>query len=1012
MKLAVTLVVIGTMMCLMSKADKHRDSNATPKHQWYHHITGIMATTIEGHIHNPPLLAVFLKVGYVMSYKLLTSCASFSVDVTISRPGSPCGRMGVSKRGENSLSYSWRMDVNQLFHINLTFSTFQLSYSVHNCINEQIMLAESTQSPNKSFCGWRHPWSQYIADSHQEVKFLSAIPSHSQFSLVYSVIQKDGVTQHKSRSPLASRLEIIKLIHTINVPGLERVYFVLYLRVPLTRVVRFQVLLRECMDGKVTVFDGPSSRGTATIQGEFGKRSGAVYRSTGFFMTITVDGKNTCTPTESVRLSLGASANQIKLLHVKINETSGSELSLPSSACQHRSTNLQFCLVTLSVPPGMYIHVHVSEVSFPHPNTADCRFGGLQFRPIGQWNARNTYLTKSLSANNDFILSYRQRELDIIHGHLTEMWDPPLGFCNRQYLVDGSTGGYTLPFSSFTTRRNFVHFAFYSYMPETNPQAKISFTQSTCQGIQLRSVPVHIGSGVIKTEHLPFKKEPVINPEKVSAPTDIINNRYVDNTIALPDMCEATEMVELRRVKYSNRHEELIKHSHTCAVYDIRDERARLVLSYSDTRKEFVNAIYPYPDTECLSIIQRGPTFHWYTSHYVTENPELYKLYIQTYHPRVTTTYVHQRVAPGCQMKSNLTKMPIRVYSEVSHSQAHYITSMHDSYDPSCGYFILDVAVNNSYIGTLSGEFSHSLKNAHVDTYVSGAFALNHLHHQWPLPGRDRDKSAVISHYDMSQYKILSLFHYSYHLVHSTMFDSQLYAALYYSHRYRTLLTLTLTQIPDHVTKTSCKRICVNVEILVQNRSPFFSHVYHSTWLELNIPWGQSFTIHNFIIMEQRHVVISPSKRCVTHPTCSLKVTINPLASVVKSSLKKYKRIVEDLESDILDGTTFFVFHGPHSMSWEKAESMCVSLGGHLTSMTSEDERSLLESMLMGATFKHKSSDAVYSSHCRQYDSLCTTFIGIRRGKVYRPIYIFKEIFIMKKRTYSDTLMTYIIFCP
>ena len=158
-------------------------------------------------------------------------------------------------------------------------------------------------------------------------------------------------------------------------------------------------------------------------------------------------------------------------------------------------------------------------------------------------------------------------------------------------------------------------------------------------------------------------------------------------------------------------------------------------------------------------------------------------------------------------------------------------------------------------------------------------------------------------------------------------------------------------------------------------------------YLSLQFPLlaNHNVTFYQDNMFESRTILIRSLER---NDNCYIHLRINPIHRINHySGIMKLKHAISHDSNTIIDGINepfMFIFLAPYAinLTWADADSICRSAGGHLPTVTSEEEEHFLvhaiQARLTDATIKHT---------CKYY-SLCYVFLGLYKKQVIYYLYI------------------------
>ena len=159
------------------------------------------------------------------------------------------------------------------------------------------------------------------------------------------------------------------------------------------------------------------------------------------------------------------------------------------------------------------------------------------------------------------------------------------------------------------------------------------------------------------------------------------------------------------------------------------------------------------------------------------------------------------------------------------------------------------------------------------------------------------------------------------------------------------------------------------------------------------------------MIVTQRHVIIS-SYSSNNISGCMYKVYFDPRAAlkgpIDAYQLSQYSLICRKIPAILTIGknnkilatqertegqcalnnlTAYFIITGPFYTSWQEAAEICSTIGAHLPKIITDDERILLENLMLGSVFNQSRKVRVLI-RCRILDLVCGVFLGLNGSMV------------------------------
>ena len=142
------------------------------------------------------------------------------------------------------------------------------------------------------------------------------------------------------------------------------------------------------------------------------------------------------------------------------------------------------------------------------------------------------------------------------------------------------------------------------------------------------------------------------------------------------------------------------------------------------------------------------------------------------------------------------------------------------------------------------------------------------------------------------------------------------------------------------------------------------------------------------MIMERSHLIIEPDSKS-QQLDGTVHLHLNPLLPVHQLSNPWF--LMQDLgswtnksnakhseEGCNSETPQYIVTVGEFYLSWDDADQVCRDLGGHLPSVTGEEDRHLLETLILGGDYTSDQTDNIYHTPCRHWGPLCGVYLGLR----------------------------------
>ena len=207
--------------------------------------------------------------------------------------------------------------------------------------------------------------------------------------------------------------------------------------------------------------------------------------------------------------------------------------------------------------------------------------------------------------------------------------------------------------------------------------------------------------------------------------------------------------------------------------------------------------------------------------------------------------------------------------------------------------------------------------------------------------------------------------------------------AVYFSERYLTKISVKVDG--------NWKPVQLTLIHLVQNRSPYLRLLWQIVTYNILLSLGDSVTIYQTMIMERSHLIIEPDSK--SHQIDgTLYIDLNPLFRVNQAPDPWFQTLSDYTTCDFTKNANkvkcytscnsstvqYIVTVGEFYLSWDDADQVCRDLGGHLPSVTGEEDRQLLETLILGGDFTSDQTDSIYHTPCRHWGPLCGVYLGLQ----------------------------------
>ena len=183
----------------------------------------------------------------------------------------------------------------------------------------------------------------------------------------------------------------------------------------------------------------------------------------------------------------------------------------------------------------------------------------------------------------------------------------------------------------------------------------------------------------------------------------------------------------------------------------------------------------------------------------------------------------------------------------------------------------------------------------------------------------------------------------------------------------------------------NCSGIQLNILFVQQSLSPWMLGLFLINRIVSNpLERGAVLELTDSFMFDRRDIYISPFS--ATQGTCFILITLDPYVKS-NTSLPPFLYISDKgtHAADPLNTKATILIIGRFTKTWADAEAICETLGGHLPSVTSLDDRKTLEAIILRNQIQHNTT-LKYPNNCRVFDPLCIIFIGIHGNKVRQYI--------------------------
>ena len=903
----------------------------------------------------------------------------------------PCGlvRINCVRSTHNQCLNLQRIMVDEQFHVNITFISFNVSNSISLCRLQSLRISYRGDNGTftKQFCGFRLSWSEYVQSNNVTLLYRSMVEYKAQVSGVYEIIEAREISQVKN----IEISSVYRVHHTISHPftgagitkirGIETQTFhiqaKLYRRIKLSAFHEYPeydaVFDISTLDGpglwseklsKETVFRFISDQNlhNLTINTSRCTKSDQLpwvtefEQTKGFHMMVQIRGSpltRYCGGHTSVKLEYQSVT--VEPVYLTISSLP-KELTIPNGACQVNTFYLTLCYIhiqaigaSISDIERGFVKVTLNSISVDGPNTDDCQISGLALVSV----TNDTDLEPFIMKQNPVVIVCRN----------TMIW---------------TEDSIKVPFTNFTSHTPDVALVLYSYKIQIgNLNASVTLVHSSCQGLLLDCIPIK--GEVFPGYNMDAMSQIQYSTSDANKPDQKISRLESGGTLSQGE-CLNYLVPGIERTFTS---------IHGNDVY-IRDATIVWCVSPPDI-------VYIHPSYRSTKSFMNINVYH--TINCIT---------VQSY-PIIGNTRNVDTFATDCKFDLNFIDTQARfVLGEFQ------IISFSEAENNLCELGYLKRKVYENTRRHVGGTDIHLRRitfwtffvdimncgylNIHLNTNPPSRMILPILSpKQWPeslpfklpLQGNDlfnelvhnvaisnRPESVVIAHFDPSQYLLNTM-----DIVPSWAYSIPSYA---------TIISLKSVQSSD------CNASLIIMDIIIRSTSDIYPHLYHHYTFEIDLSQRETFTYTEYLLMEQRYIRILPHSALTCDGLVQLK--INPQAPLPRLNISRLKVKGWQLKSRInfFEDHDYIILYDLFHLSWNQAVEKCKNLGGTLPVLNSEESVQLLTQLLLGDTFRNDNNRRFIRTPCRQnHGPICGTFLGLHvtKGKVSITITVMLYIY-------------------
>ena len=277
--------------------------------------------------------------------------------------------------------------------------------------------------------------------------------------------------------------------------------------------------------------------------------------------------------------------------------------------------------------------------------------------------------------------------------------------------------------------------------------------------------------------------------------------------------------------------------------------------------------------------------------------------------------------------------------------------------DLKCGYF--NIILRTTQLAQMSLPILPLVQWAKLLPFklpLQGSDLFQDLEHNVAISNVQR-KASVIAHFDSSQY------------IANTR--NKVPSRVYLVSQYSTAISISF------LATSSCSAMPLTMDIITRSTSDLYPYFYHHFALKLNLTMKQSFTFTEYLLMEQRYIRILPQQglRCDGY----IQLKINPMHPLPQmNSPHIVKGRLYESNKDFFEDYKFIILYDVFRLSWNDAVKKCLSFGGRLPVINTNDKVQMLTRLLLGDTFSDENNQRFIRTPCRQnHGPLCGTFLGL-----------------------------------
>ena len=879
------------------------------------YIQSLASTAIQGSKHT-----IIYTIGYIntiLEWNTL-HCWQFNPSVRTENY-SPCGRILYKHSGNKPNLERWRINVHPGLNINMTFVRFDLRDSLHGCSLEAVSIDcfSKVQIHSERHCGRKSDWDHVCMNKSLMITYANNINSTGRqltkelgnngfkgihvYYVVHENFARRKFFSYDSLPHMENGIENVEkpvrwpatkdLMKDINLSHFPRqpTQFEIYIISVVYNTIYLSWYNDECT--KVEIHDGPSKK-QPLIQ---------------TILTFQTSPDSTIVQLINKADSRGFAVTIHMSMSVHVCQT------LPS--IKYRTNNRHF------KPEEKIILTDVEKFQITNTNSKKSNYfiHGYIFENRFEVNTYIAVDVLNLTAMGPTSDDCRNWGIVITHYEYGTTLDYARQIKNGNFQTFGSifmlcksmlteNGEYIPIPNHFVSRTRSIILTWYSYNTVRSPfHASIKIQPTSCAGIQaycgplallstyreLQEISLHIGSHVYGT---------------------------------LPTLMRLTNLP---------LHDEFrAKHA------------SQLMLSvaalwvYRTNGHTIINAVTPYEDTQCIAAHYLPYYYYWNKP---TESCSIgIKLlydYLKYEFQLKTTTQLGQNCEPSS--------------GSIEGSRGYKVYK----FNPHCGTISLQAKISmypmklfpqNAYQRQFEAHLTHLYKTIEETIYNNTVPNLPYI--------IQAEHSSRHTHFE------LSLLNNMFGVIKTYQFGGEWFLRKWaqlgtnfqeYSETVRNVSVINMTL------GTECYKLhsgSLHIKIYFAVPSPAdgahdeFDHfIVHNLQYNMFFTQPHALTLSHLYVFGMRWLFVQPLKDTLIQEGCKFTIDLNPFYPLKDAMDVHHHYVYGQYGGD--DTTYYYVIWEYKIQSWREAEERCQSIGGHLPIMTTHEEMSFLENVVMGTRF-------------------------------------------------------------